>query len=287
MPVTVPLLYALLMVLVLAGAAVAAPDDRTLAKAARGVTTIVAHRGSSADCPENSLAAYERAIAAGAHAIEADLRLTSDGHLVSMHDATLDRTTNGSGAVDQTTLAAIRKLDAGSWFHERFRGERVPTFEEILALAKDRVDVFLDLKDSSGLYEQRVVEAVRRWGKPAQIVLGVRSIRASQFYKANLPDLRQVALMPAVTDTAGFLAEGVRVIRLWPRWLGSSGALELLRGGKAELLLSAGDGSLAETTPVLAANPEWLFTDDPARLQKTLQLLRQSSREEDKSGAEN
>src|SRR5262249_20655574 len=75
----------------------------------------IAHRGASAECPENTLAAFRQALKLGAQMIECDLQLTADGHVVVIHDWTLTRTTNGSGAVRDLPLAAIRGLDAGSW----------------------------------------------------------------------------------------------------------------------------------------------------------------------------
>jgi glycerophosphoryl diester phosphodiesterase len=100
----------------------------------------VAHRGASAERPENTLAAFELAIAQGADVIEADVRATADGALVVMHDPMLDRTTDGSGPLRVLTLAQVSRLDAGG-------GERVPTVEQVLELARGRVRVNLDLKE--------------------------------------------------------------------------------------------------------------------------------------------
>lgn len=109
---------------------------------------VVGHRGASGHAPENTLAAYRRAVELGAGFIETDLRLSRDARLVAIHDATLERTTNGRGRVRDYTLAELRELDAGSWFSPEFAGERIPTFEEILAFArKSDVDFYLELKD--------------------------------------------------------------------------------------------------------------------------------------------
>ncbi len=110
-------------------------------------TKVIAHRGYSAIAPENTLAAFQAAIAAGADAIEFDVRLTRDGQPVIMHDATVDRTTNGRGAVAALTLAQIRALSANRRFAPRFAGERVPTLDEVLALARGRVMALAELKD--------------------------------------------------------------------------------------------------------------------------------------------
>jgi glycerophosphoryl diester phosphodiesterase len=100
----------------------------------------VAHRGASAEQPENTLPAFDLAIVQGADVVEVDVRATADGHLVALHDPMVDRTTNGGGPLRVLTLAQAQKLDAG-------RGERIPTIEEVLELARGRVRVNLDLKE--------------------------------------------------------------------------------------------------------------------------------------------
>ncbi|MGI8589328.1 MAG: glycerophosphodiester phosphodiesterase [Chloroflexia bacterium] len=96
----------------------------------------VAHRGGAATAPENTLAAFRGALAAGVFAWEMDVQLTADGALAVFHDETLDRTTDGSGPLAGRTLAELKALDAGSWFGARWAGERIPTLEEVIALAK-------------------------------------------------------------------------------------------------------------------------------------------------------
>ena len=106
----------------------------------------VGHRGAPGAAPENTLASYDAAIRLGARMVEFDVRVTKDGHFVLMHDATVDRTTNGSGRVDEMTLAEIKALDAGSWKHGRFAGMRAPTLREALHHVKGRAAVDIDFK---------------------------------------------------------------------------------------------------------------------------------------------
>src|SRR5579863_7434882 len=91
---------------------------------------VISHRGEHLAHPENTLPAFEAAIAAGADYFEMDVRTTSDGKLVLMHDAKVDRTTNGTGLVRQMTFDQIRELDAGAKFNASFTGTKVPAFEE-------------------------------------------------------------------------------------------------------------------------------------------------------------
>jgi glycerophosphoryl diester phosphodiesterase len=123
----------------------------------------IAHRGASGYAPENTLAAFRRAVAQGVTFIETDLHLTRDAHFVAIHDDTVERTTNGHGAVHNMTLAEIRRLDAGSWFASEFTGERIPTLEDILGFArKNDVVFYLELKPS-GFWggEHALISALR------------------------------------------------------------------------------------------------------------------------------
>lgn len=112
---------------------------------------IISHRGAAALAPENTLAAMRLAFDQGVDFVEADLQLTADGVPVLMHDPTLDRTTNGSGAVSAHTLADIQALDAGSWFSAAFAGEPVPTLEAFLdELAPTTSRALIELKGEWG-----------------------------------------------------------------------------------------------------------------------------------------
>ncbi len=107
---------------------------------------LCAHRGAMETHPENTLSAFRAAIDAGAHMIEFDVALTSDNELVIIHDATVDRTTDGSGRVDELTLQEIRELDAGSWKSEDFAGERIPTIDEVLEMMPLNIWLNIHLK---------------------------------------------------------------------------------------------------------------------------------------------
>lgn len=99
----------------------------------------VSHRGASAYAPEHTIASYDMGEKLHGDYIEIDLQMTKDGHLIAMHDVTLDRTTNGTGSVKDYTLNEIKQLDAGSWFNEKYpyaskaeyEGLKVPTLEEV------------------------------------------------------------------------------------------------------------------------------------------------------------
>lgn len=134
---------------------------------------IIAHRGASGQAPENTLAAFERAVQVGSPFIETDLQLTRDAHFVAIHDGTLERTTNGRGAVHDFTLAELRELDAGKWFDREFSGERIPTLEETLEFSRKHDVVFyLELKyDSAWGMHHALVAALRNGNSAARTVV--------------------------------------------------------------------------------------------------------------------
>lgn len=107
---------------------------------------VLGHRGASAYAPENTLVAFQRAFELGADGIELDVALTRDGAALVMHDDRVDRTSNGKGRVSEMTLADIKKLDAGSWFDAKFRGERFSTLEEVLAAVPATKLINIELK---------------------------------------------------------------------------------------------------------------------------------------------
>ncbi len=118
---------------------------------------IVAHRGSSADFPENTLAAFRHAFADGATAIELDVHLTGDNHIVVIHDDTLQRTTSGKGSVGKTSFKKIRSLSAGRWFSRSCAGEHVPTLGEVIRLIDTTRGLNIELKQKPGLRGTRLL----------------------------------------------------------------------------------------------------------------------------------
>lgn len=179
--------------------------------------TIVAHRGLSEGVPENTLAAFRRSIDGGVAIIELDLRVTKDGRLVVVHDASLDRTTNCTGQVAAMELAQIRACDAG-------KGERVPTFAEVLALIRDRpVRILADVKAGTPL--EPVLSAIRGHPAGSKIILGMRSPKQVTRARAALPTTTILAFIPAASDAPDFATAGANIIRLWSDWAETEPAL--------------------------------------------------------------
>ena len=241
-----------------------------------GDVVVVAHRGMAAGFPENTLAAYRNSASLGFSAIELDLRATADGHIVVMHDDAVDRTTNGSGRVDQMTLAEIKSLDAGSYVDPKFADLRVPTYQEVLeALRGSGVRLVLDIKEDDALDNERVVRLTERYGAIHDVLVGPRSVTGLQRFKRLNPTLRTLGLVPgpefeppdpgAIEE---FALAGADVIRLWPSWIFGD------RGPVA----GSGSSRLIERLHDLG-KPVWTTADtlyrdiDPARPREELREL--------------
>src|SRR5260370_42619921 len=122
------------------------------------------HRGNADECPENTLASFRSAIELDVDVIECDVHLSDDGGLAVIHDHLLDRTTDGSGLVRDYTMAELKRFDAGAWKDPRFAGERIPSLDEVLAVAKGRGGVAIEIKNLPLPYaaiENAVVRAVK------------------------------------------------------------------------------------------------------------------------------
>jgi glycerophosphoryl diester phosphodiesterase len=148
---------------------------------------LLAHRGDKTHAPENTLPAFEQAIQKGADGVELDAKLTADGHVIVIHDSTVERTTNGEGRVSSMTLESIRKLDAGSWFNEKFSGTKVPLLEEVFeTLGREKI-INIELKNYSSPFNGlvlKVCELIKRHNNHGQIIL-------SSFYSSNLKTAAQ------------------------------------------------------------------------------------------------
>jgi len=139
------------------------------------MTINYAHRGASGYFPENTMAAFQSAIELGATGIETDVQMTSDGELVLIHDESLLRTTGVNKLVKDVTLEELRQLDCGSWFDPKFAGERIPTLDELLQLAKSAsIKLNIELKSGVVLYpdiEHKLLQKLAEYGLQQQCII--------------------------------------------------------------------------------------------------------------------
>lgn len=161
---------------------------------------LIAHRGFSAEYPDNTLIAFQAAIDAGFTEVECDVQQTRDGVLVLCHDLDLSEIAKVNMNFRDSDYADFAAVDVGSWFHPRFSGERLARFEDLLALLPDWVELHVDLKQADPPYdgiEQRVVELTRnRLGNTTFASLNVDVLRRFRDLGANLRLGFQPAGMP-------------------------------------------------------------------------------------------
>lgn len=167
----------------------------------------VAHRGASGYAPENTIAAFDKAVEMKADYIEIDVQRSKDGKLVIIHDTTVDRTTNGTGNVRDLTYKQLENLDAGSWRGEQFSGEKIPTFGQILDRYRGKIGILIELK-SPELYpgiEESVVQELkkRNLDKPKNKKIILQSFNFESMKKTNqlLPNVPIGVLTSSKTDT--------------------------------------------------------------------------------------
>jgi glycerophosphoryl diester phosphodiesterase len=181
-------------------------DNADVDKDSRPRPLVVAHRGASSEAPEHTLAAYRKAIEAGADALECDVRLTLDGHLVCVHDRRVDRVSNGTGFVSGLELARLEELDFGSWHggaaepEEPDRDRRgVLTLRRLLELAAEqprRIELAVEVKHPTryaGLVERRLVELLDEFGWAHPGVDGPAPVRVMSFSRMAIRRIRKLA----------------------------------------------------------------------------------------------
>jgi glycerophosphoryl diester phosphodiesterase len=229
---------------------------------------IIAHRGASGYAPENTLAAFERAVQLGATFIETDLHLTRDARFVAIHDATLERTTNGKGSVHDFTLAELKRLDAGMWYDREYMGQRIPTLEEVLEFArKHDVIFYLEVKyDAAWGMHHSLVAALEKAENAARTIV-------ISFDQTTLVALRRIdasIMMGLLADQPGAdhvkagLELGVR--QLCPKAsLVTRELVERAHGADLQVATWTVDDA-AEMRAVIAAGVDGVMTNFPDRL---------------------
>ncbi|MEU9012007.1 glycerophosphodiester phosphodiesterase [Streptomyces sp. NPDC048479] len=212
---------------------------------------VVAHRGASEDAPEHTLAAYKKAIEDGADALECDVRLTADGHLVCVHDRRVNRTSNGRGAVSALELADLAALDFGTWKGHEDATESpdwgdpsltsVLTLERLLELVADsgrRIELAIETKHPTrwaGQVEERLLQLLGRFGLAEPATAGDSPVRIMSFSARSLhrvaaaaPNIPTVYLMQFVSPRlrdgrlpagARIAGPGIRIVRSHPGYI--------------------------------------------------------------------
>jgi len=181
------------------------------------IVKVVAHRGYSGRYPENTEIAFRKALALDVEMIEFDVHLAKDESLIVIHDATVDRTSDGSGRIAEMTLPEIKALDAGSWFDEAFKGQRFLTLQEALDLMDNKVRLNVHIKAYEHDREQLVTLTIHEMERRS--LLHRASVASDKeaivLAKQNQPalDICNLSTQPKETYIARSLAIGCRILQ--------------------------------------------------------------------------
>ncbi|MBS1949240.1 MAG: glycerophosphodiester phosphodiesterase family protein [Bacteroidetes bacterium] len=160
---------------------------------ARHKFIIIAHRGDHIEVPENTLAAYENAIRHEADFVEIDLRTTKDSILVIMHDATVDRMTNGKGKVSNLSFAEIRRLQITDKKNASSKNYLVPTFEEVLKTCRNKIHIYLDFKNAS---VQQAYNMIKKYGMKDQVIVYINEPFQYTEWRKTAPSMPLMVSLP-------------------------------------------------------------------------------------------
>ena len=186
---------------------------------------IVAHRGASGYAPENTLAAFGASKKLGADFIELDVTLSLDDEVIVIHDDTVDRTTNGTGRVDQLTLADLRKLDAGAWWGPEFAGESIPTLAEVLELARgEDIGLYIEVKPSKEkhpMLTDKVIDLVREGDMAKRVVIQSFDPQVVTRVLQRMPEAspQLLTFKPAFKPEGRAIRSGAVGYNPWSIWL--------------------------------------------------------------------
>jgi glycerophosphoryl diester phosphodiesterase len=179
---------------------------------------VIAHRGANTLAPENTLAAFVKAKESGAKWVEFDVMLAASGEAVVIHDETLERTTNGRGFVHDYPYSYLQTLDAGSWFHPSFKGERIPTFKEVIDVIREQgLRANVEIKALPGMEEEEVKKIVgdieKYWTKDmAPPLISSFSMQTLKLVRQYSPDSLLAILIHEWFDGWDVLAEELQCV---------------------------------------------------------------------------
>ena len=234
--------------------------------------TTIAHRGASAYAPENTFAAFDKALALGTTHVELDVHFSRDGHVVVIHDDTVDRTTDGSGRVASLPLVQLRALDAGSWFDPRFAGECIPSLGGVLGRYKDRLHFHIEIKAVAEGLSQRTADLVQGYGVVDSVtVISFQEVRLAEL-RGYAPELPAGWLTSKVDNSIVARAREMGVTEICPRADALTPELvaDLHAGGFAVRAWGVGDEE--EMRRVVDCGVDGMTIDFPDKLTEYLKV---------------
>ncbi len=239
------------------------------------MTDIIAHRGASYDYPENTMLAFEKAVAEGADGIETDVHLTADNVLVICHDEKIDRTANGSGVIGEMTLAELRAFDFGVKKDPKFAGQEIPTLEQLLTLIRDTgLKLNIEVKNEEGRYKGIVpalIDMVNAYGVADQVIYSSFDHTTLVELKAYDPTVKTGALYSHTPYNAFEYMRSIGVDAIHPKHTAvftQDMCARTLAAGKMVNVWTVDDPEMAKK--LAAAGVTSLITNRPAFLREAL-----------------
>ncbi|MBP1967384.1 glycerophosphodiester phosphodiesterase [Paenibacillus aceris] len=234
---------------------------------------VIGHRGAAGEAPENTLRSFALAFEQGADGIELDVHITKDGEIVVCHDATLDRTTNGSGLICEKSWEEVKELDAGFWFSDAFVGERVPLLREVFELVPRGLFINVEVKHAyEGRMEKALLAFLRESGRIEDVVISSFDHKVIHRIKQAEPEVRVGLLYSAdLYNHAAYAQQiGVEVHSLHPshHHFEKEDAVAASAAGLATYPYTAND--VRDYQKLIDAGVTGIITDFPARLRKVL-----------------
>ena len=235
-----------------------------------GNTYVIAHRGAHNGMPENTLAAYRKAIELGCDFVEIDIRRTKDGKFVSVHNSTIDAYVEGLfGKVSDFTLSELKQLNIGERIDTSWQNERIPTFEEILGLCKDKIGIYLDLKEP---YVKELIEIIKSyemeesivWYIPSSYTDALKEVKSKCKKCLPMPD-------PGSKENIAQVVEEVHpyVIATDMNEL-SEDYMKVANKNNVKVFVDEDEGNETEWERILKWGTDGIQTDNPAKLIKYL-----------------
>ncbi|HJQ99665.1 MAG TPA: glycerophosphodiester phosphodiesterase family protein [Candidatus Polarisedimenticolaceae bacterium] len=234
---------------------------------------IVGHRGAAARAPENTAASLVAGLDAGADMIEIDVGLTSDGHVVVLHDTTVNRTTNGRGALASMTWDKASSLDAGSWFSKRFSSERLIDLDDALAIVRARVPIIVEIK--AGARDRDTVDGVlaciARTGGFKGVTISSSAWELLERVRDKAPDA-DIALTVRSRERRDAFAWAKRIgaSAFHPNYLTTTSGFIRRAHDAGLIVIPYTVNSVALMRMLIAAGADGIFTDDPSTMKRAL-----------------
>jgi glycerophosphoryl diester phosphodiesterase len=261
-------IYRIVLVIFLAFPVTVAAQEKTyLAKPKHGNTYVVAHRGAHRGIPENTLAAYQKAIDLGCDFVEIDIRKSKDGRFVSVHNETVDAYTEGriKGKVGDFTLAELKQMNIGKRVGPEWENERIPIFEDILKLCKGQIGIYLDLKEPDikaqiAIIKKYGMERDIIWYIPASYMDAIKEVKKNCNACIVMPDPGPKKNIKKVVEEVHPLVLATDMGELNEEYMAIAKNLNV------KVITDDKRGNLEEWKKILKMGVDGIQTDDPEKL---------------------